>query len=174
MDPDDPARFRRAPGTAAPPSLNRPRAAGTLEASFGPGTAGKFGEGGSFQTVAGPLSAPLTSKPKLLTDGRAGGGDGAGPSGAAGEMVAYKPPETEPAWCPLIPTKAAERHGAGPWNLPSPCPFQYNHMLYGLERERIFPRPIPPFLYTCRGRHQRWAMAAPQHGPSGFGRRAKR
>lgn len=55
MDLDDPRRFRRQPSIQKS-SLNQPRVAGALEASFGPGQAGCFGEGGNYQKVSGPLS----------------------------------------------------------------------------------------------------------------------
>ncbi|KAK3238994.1 hypothetical protein CYMTET_51047 [Cymbomonas tetramitiformis] len=65
MDLDDPRRFRRQPSTQKI-SLNKARVAGALEASFGPGQAGCFGEGGNFQKVSGPLS--VAPEPDELQD----------------------------------------------------------------------------------------------------------
>jgi hypothetical protein len=55
LEADDPRRFRRQ-GPAKLSSLNSGRVADALTASFGPGQAGCFGEGGSFQKISGPLA----------------------------------------------------------------------------------------------------------------------
>mmetsp|Transcript_19755 Transcript_19755/g.64218 ORF Transcript_19755/g.64218 Transcript_19755/m.64218 type:complete len:312 (+) Transcript_19755:2-937(+) len=61
---DHPSRTRRPEGTPVPmKSLNAPRSADAIAAGFGPGNAGKFGEGGNTQRLSGPLSGDVSDNP---------------------------------------------------------------------------------------------------------------